>query len=184
MKKISRATIRPTRSLDLLSHSEVDGVMASNDDVFQEFRTCALAVLNTGSESDDVASILQEYDDFSVRIIPESRGIKLEVNNAPASAFVDGKMIRGIQEHLFTVLRDIVYTQHKINRDRRFDLQTSAGITDAIFRILRNAGEQNGDPEEDEGHVKTGQQQAGKHCQTHGSFMGLQILEQRLPRYT
>jgi hypothetical protein len=140
MKKVSRAVIRPTRSLNLLSHSEVDGVMASNNEVFQEFRTCALAVLNTGSESDDVASILQEYEDFSVRIIPESRGIKLEVNNAPSTAFVDGKMIRGIQEHLFAVLRDIVYTQHKINRDRRFDLVSGAGITDAIFRILRNSG--------------------------------------------
>lgn len=140
MKKVSRATIRPTRSLNLLSHSEVDGVMASNNDVFQQFRTCALAVLNTGSESDDVASILEEYEDFSVQIIPESRGIKLEVNNAPATAFVDGKMIRGIQEHLFSVLRDIVYTQHKINRDRRFDLASGAGLTDAVFRILRNAG--------------------------------------------
>ncbi len=140
MKKISRATIRPTRSLNLLSHSEVAGVMASNDQIFHEFRNCALAVLNTGSETDDVASILQEYSDFSVQIIPESRGIKLEVTNAPASAFVDGKMIRGIQEHLFSVLRDIVYTHHKINRDRRFDLNSGEGITDAVFRILRNAG--------------------------------------------
>lgn len=139
MKKISRAIIRPTSSLNLLSHSEVAGVMASENEVFQQFRTCALAVLNTGSESDDVASILQAYEDFSVHIIPESRGIKLEINNAPATAFVDGKMIRGIQEHLFSVLRDIVYTQHKINRDRRFDLETGAGITDAVFRILRNA---------------------------------------------
>ena len=140
MKKVSRAVIRPTRSLNLLSHSEVDGVMASNNDVFQQFRACALAVLNTGTDSDDVASILEEYQDFSVRIIPESRGIKLEVNNAPATAFVDGKMIRGIQEHLFSALRDIVYTQHKIYRDRRFDLFSGPGITDAVFRILRNAG--------------------------------------------
>ena len=140
MKKVSRTVIRPTRSLNLLSHSEVDGVMASNDIVFEQFRACALAVLNTGSESDDVASIMEEYKDFSVQIIPESRGIKLEVNNAPATAFVDGKMIRGIQEHLFSVLRDIVYTQHKIYRDRRFDLASGPGITDAVFRILRNAG--------------------------------------------
>lgn len=140
MDKIARATIRPTRSLNLLSHSEVAGVMASEDKVFDEFRACGLAVLNTGSESDDVAAIMKQYEDFAIRIISESRGIKLEVNNAPASAFVDGKMIRGIQEHLFSVLRDIVYTQHKINRDRRFDLQSGPGITDAVFRILRNAG--------------------------------------------
>lgn len=140
MKKIPHATIRPTSSLNLLSHSEVAGVIASNDEVFQEFRNCALAVLNTGSESDDVASVFKEYADFSVRIIQESRGIKLEVINAPASAFVDGKMIRGIQDHLFSVLRDIVFTQHKINRDQRFDLNTGEGLTDTVFRILRNAG--------------------------------------------
>ncbi|GAB1266455.1 nucleotide 5'-monophosphate nucleosidase PpnN [Aurantivibrio infirmus] len=140
MKKISRATVRPTSSLNLLSHREVTGVMEANQDIFDIFRACALAVLNTGSEQDDVERVLKEYSDFEVRVVSESRGIKLEVINAPASAFVDGKMIRGIQEHLFSALRDIVYTHHKINRDRRFDLQSGAGLTDAVFRILRNAG--------------------------------------------
>ncbi|MEX1033179.1 MAG: nucleotide 5'-monophosphate nucleosidase PpnN [Cellvibrionaceae bacterium] len=140
MKKISKAVVRPTRSLDLLSHREINGVMESNEDVFQIFRSCALAVLNTGSERDDVAEILEEYSDFEVRVVPESRGLKLEVLNAPASAFVDGKMIRGIQDHLFAALRDIVYTEHKINRDARFDFSSGDGLTDAVFRILRNAG--------------------------------------------
>ena len=34
--------------------------------------------------------------------------------NAPAAAFVDGQMIRGIKEHLFAVLRDVVYTANEI----------------------------------------------------------------------
>lgn len=140
MNKIAKATVRPTRGLDLLSHREINGVMESDEEVFKIFRDCALAVLNTGSERDDVAEILEDYADFEVRVVPESRGIKLEVFNAPASAFVDGKMIRGIQEHLFAALRDIVYTEHKINRDARFDLTTGSGLTDAVFRILRNAG--------------------------------------------
>lgn len=140
MRKISKATVRPTSSLNLLSHREICGVMESDEEIFKIFRACALAVLNTGSESDDVAEILQAYSDFEVRVVSESRGLKLEVFNAPASAFVDGKMIRGIQEHLFAALRDIVYTEHKINRDRRFDLSSSEGLTDAVFRILRNAG--------------------------------------------
>jgi pyrimidine/purine-5'-nucleotide nucleosidase len=140
MKKIAKATVRPTRSLDLLSHREINGVMESDETVLQIFRDCALAVLNTGSERDDVAEIMKDYADFEVRVVPESRGLKLEVFNAPASAFVDGKMIRGIQEHLFAALRDIVYTEHKINRDARFDLTSGVGLTDAVFRILRNAG--------------------------------------------
>lgn len=140
MKKISRATVRPTSSLNLLSHQEIIGVMEADAEIFGIFRACALAVLNTGSEQDDVEEVLNEYSDFEVKVVPESRGIKLELLNAPASAFVDGKMIRGIQEHLFSALRDIVYTQHKINRDRRFDLNSGAGLTDTVFRILRNAG--------------------------------------------
>jgi predicted Rossmann-fold nucleotide-binding protein len=140
MNKIAKATVRPTRSLDLLSHREINGLMESDVEIFNIFRDCALAVLNTGSERDDVAEIMEDYSDFEVRVVSESRGIKLEVYNAPASAFVDGKMIRGIQEHLFAALRDIVYTEHKINRGSRFDLETGAGLTDAVFRILRNAG--------------------------------------------
>lgn len=141
MKLINKATVRPASSLNLLSRREIEGVMNTNDEVFQLFRQCALAVLNTGSEQDDAAQVLADYEDFNIRIISESRGIKLEVSNAPASAFVDGRMIRGIQDHLFSALRDIVYTHHKISLGGgRFDLHSEIGITDAVFRILRNAG--------------------------------------------
>ncbi|MBL4827579.1 MAG: LOG family protein [Spongiibacteraceae bacterium] len=141
MKKIANATVRPAVSLNLLSHREIDGVMNSDDQVFHVFRQCALAVLNTGNEQDDAAQVMADYQDFNIRIISESRGIKLEVHNAPATAFVDGKMIRGIQDHLFSALRDIIYTHHKISLGGgRFDLESGDGITDAVFRILRNAG--------------------------------------------
>lgn len=140
MKKIPYTYIRPTQTLNLLSHREVEGVMNSEDHTYELFRQCALAVLNTDSEEDDAAVVLDVFSDFSVQIIPESRGIKLEVFNAPASAFVDGKMISGIQEHLFSVLRDIVFTHHKMSMDGRFDFDSGDGITDAVFRVLRNAG--------------------------------------------
>lgn len=140
METIKETLVRPTHSLNLLSQQEIFAAMHSNAEVFQTFRECALAVLNTGNERDDAAEILQDYADFKVDIIPESRGIKLRLQNAPASAFVDGKLIRGIQEHLFSVLRDIIYTQDKIDRAGGFDVTTGSGITDAVFRILRNAG--------------------------------------------
>lgn len=139
METIKECLVRPSTSLNLLSQQEILAAMRTNDEVFQTFRNCALAVLNTGNERDNVTEILQDFADFRVEIIPESRGIKLRLQNAPASAFVDGKLIVGIQEHLFAVLRDIIYTQDKIDRAGGFDIATSPGITDAVFRILRNA---------------------------------------------
>jgi predicted Rossmann-fold nucleotide-binding protein len=62
------------------------------------------------------------------------------MQNAPASAFVDGQMIRGIKEHLFAVLRDVVFTSNEIIASGRFDLSDSASITNAVFHVLRNAG--------------------------------------------
>ena len=66
-------------------------------------------------------------------------GIKLEMKNAPAAAFVDGEMIRGIKEHLFAVLRDVVFIADEIVDSGRFDLTDSASITNAVFHMLRNA---------------------------------------------
>lgn len=136
MDRVHKTTVRPAKSLDLLSHREIAGLMASDKKVFKLFRQCALAVLNTGSEQDDAAKLLSEFADFNIRVVPQSRGLKLEVFNAPGSAFVDGTMIRGIQDHLFSALRDIVFTDHK---GSQFDLESSSGITDAVFRIVRNA---------------------------------------------
>jgi predicted Rossmann-fold nucleotide-binding protein len=133
------ASVRPLRSLDLLSRREMASLAAADQEVYQLFRCCALAVLNTGSDSDNAREIYERYRDFELRVVPESRGLKLELFNAPAEAFVDGKMIQGIRGHLFSALRDVVFTHHKLVEQRRFDLDTSEGITDAVFRILRNA---------------------------------------------
>ena len=73
------------------------------------------------------------------KVIPEERGIKLKVTGAPASAFVDGVMIRGISEHLLSVLRDVAYVSDKIATNPKFDLVSSEGITNAVFHMLRNA---------------------------------------------
>ena len=103
------------------------------------FRRCALAVLASGLESDDVRAIFERYKDFEIRLGRQAWGVKLEVKNAPSSAFVDGSMIRGIKEHLFAVLRDIVYIHDAIIGNERFDLNDPASITNAVYHILRNA---------------------------------------------
>jgi predicted Rossmann-fold nucleotide-binding protein len=102
-------------------------------------RRCLLAVLNTGSESDDAKEVLATYSDFEVSFIQQDRGLKVLLKNAPANAFVDGRMIRGTRELLSAVLRDIVYTRHEILDSGRFDLDSSDGISNAVFHIVRNA---------------------------------------------
>jgi hypothetical protein len=134
------ARVTPKGSLEMLSQQEVDRLLDSGQGgLYPLFRRCALAVLNSGSEIDDARQIFETYRNFDIRIVRQAWGIKLEIKNAPASAFVDGEMIKGIKEHLFAVLRDIVYTANEIVDSRHFDLEEPANITNAVFRILRNA---------------------------------------------
>ncbi len=139
-KALIDARITPEGRLDVLSKLEVNNLLdKSQGGLYQLFRNCSLAVLNCGSAMDDGKELLERYPDFDIRVIQEQRGIKLEVKNAPAHAFVDGDMIKGINEHLFAVLRDIVYVNNEIYENAKFALDTSEGITNAVFHILRNA---------------------------------------------
>ena len=91
------ACISPQGRLDVLSKLEVNKLLdSSQGGLYYLFRNCSLAVLNCGSYMDDGKELLERYKSFDIRIIQEERGIKLEVKGAPASAFVDGKMIKGI----------------------------------------------------------------------------------------
>jgi hypothetical protein len=135
------AVITPRGSLDVLSKAEVAKLLdTSKGGLYSTLRSCALAVLNVGSMLDDGKELLERYQSFDIQIVPEERGIKLKVSGAPASAFVDGVMIRGITEHLLSVLRDVVYVSDKIATNPKFDLVSSEGITNAVFHMLRNAG--------------------------------------------
>jgi len=135
------ALINPEAGMDLLSKSEIRRLRdASAGGLHQLFRRCALAVLTTGIESDDARALLQRFEDFDIHVVQEDRGVKLQLINAPAQAFVDGKIIAGIKSLLFSVLRDILYVENEIRCSGRFTLQDSEGITNAVFEILRNAG--------------------------------------------
>ncbi|MBF8292789.1 MAG: hypothetical protein HW392_1616 [Steroidobacteraceae bacterium] len=135
---VVHARVSPKGVLENLSQQEVDKLLdRGQGGLYPLFRRCALAVLNSGTLIDDARLIFDAYKDFELRIMREPWGIKLEMHHAPGSAFVDGEMIRGVKEHLFAVLRDIVYTHNEIVA--RFDLRDPAGVTNAIFCILRNA---------------------------------------------
>lgn len=139
-REVIDARISPNGSLDVLSRLEVSKLLnTSRGDLYPLFRNSSLAVLNYGDYLDDGRELLERNKDFDIRVIQEDRGIRLDLRNAPANAFVDGEMIRGITEHLFAVLRDIVYVDDMIKNNPRFDLQTSDGISNAVFHILRNA---------------------------------------------
>lgn len=132
--------IAPEGRLDILSKAEVIRLLdTSQGGLYTIFRNCSLAVLNCGSTIDDGKELLERYQTFNISIIQRERGIKLDIKGAPAIAFVEGKMIRGIHEHLFAVLRDIIYVNDEIIGNSKFDLATTEGVTDAVFHILRNA---------------------------------------------
>jgi len=135
------AEVRPEGSLEVLSQLEVDQLRSSGEGgLYTLLRRCMLAVLNSGSQLDDARTMLERYRGFELGFIQQDRGLKLSLQAAPGEAFVDGKMIRGIRELLFAVLRDIVYTRNEVVDSGRFDLQSGGGITDAVFHIVRNAG--------------------------------------------
>ncbi|MGH1540203.1 MAG: nucleotide 5'-monophosphate nucleosidase PpnN [Arenicella sp.] len=130
------AVIRPKGHLDLLSQHEIELLKQSNSNQFDiVFRNCALAVLSCGTEEDDSHALLRNNPDFSIRLLRSSRGISLELKNAPEAAFVDGVIIAGLRDHLFSVLRDIVYIHHQLPNWEHRGLST----TDMVFNILRNA---------------------------------------------
>ena len=134
------AEVFPEGSLEVLSQLEVEQLRSSGEGgVYPLLRRCLLAVLNTGGETDDTRAVLETYRSFEAAFAHNDRGLKLKLTGAPGHAFVDGVMIRGIREQLFSVLRDIVFTNNEITGDARFDLDTEAGTTNAVFHILRNA---------------------------------------------
>ena len=134
------ARVAPKGSLEQLSQQEIAKLLDSGQGgLYPLFRKCALAVLNSGSDLGDTRRIFEKYKDFDLRIIRQAWGIKLAIKNAPAAAFVDGEMIRGLKDHLFAVLRDVVFISNEIMESGRFDLNSSPSITNAVFHILRNA---------------------------------------------
>src|SRR5690606_21772687 len=132
--------IYPTHgALDVLSRQEVARLRdASAGGLHDLLRRCALAVLTSGSASDDPRAAQEMYPDFDIQVEQDDRGLRLDLHHAPAMAFVDGIIIRGVAELLFAVVRDIAYTAIELVDDGR-DLETSDGITDAVFGLLRNA---------------------------------------------
>lgn len=131
--------LNPLGSMSQLSQAEIERLKASTQSqIYSMFRNCALAVLNSGVEEDNYENTFSPYTDFEIRLVRRERGVKIELNNPPAVAFVDGQLILGVHEHLFSVLRDILHMGTKY-RDSSPELQETSYVTDMVFDMLRHA---------------------------------------------
>ncbi len=134
------ARIYPKGGLDVLSRDEVARLKdASSGGMHDLLRRCALAVLTSGSASDDPRAAQELYPSFDIQVLQQDRGVRIDLINAPAMAFVDGEIIRGVAELLFAVVRDLAYTAIELGPEYAGDLETSSGLTNAVFGLLRNA---------------------------------------------
>ena len=134
------ARVNPAGSMSVLSFQEVSKLQDStHPGLYGLFRQCALAVLSSDIELDDAHALMELYRDFDIKIIQEYRGPVLELINAPAQAFVDGELIRGVRQNLFSVVRDILYLHNELEAQSHLNLNDPADITNLVFEIERHA---------------------------------------------
>ncbi|MBF6022762.1 nucleotide 5'-monophosphate nucleosidase PpnN [Lysobacter niastensis] len=131
------ARIYPRGGLDVLSRDEVARLRDASTGMHDLLRRCALAVLTSGSASDDPRAARELYPDFDIQVHQQDRGVRIDLAHAPAMAFVDGEIIHGVADLLFAVVRDLAYTAIELGSGR--DLESTEGITDSVFGLLRNA---------------------------------------------
>ncbi|RDX37537.1 LOG family protein YgdH [Kangiella sp. HD9-110m-PIT-SAG07] len=126
--------------LELLTNDEISRLSEHSQDGDHDlFKKCVLAVLNSTQVTDEISYHKEQLKHFDVQVLQLNKGVKLKIKNAPATALVDGQMIQGLKEQVFSVLRDIVFLKQELESNSRIDFNSSSGSTNAIFHILRNA---------------------------------------------
>ncbi|MFV2189469.1 pyrimidine/purine nucleosidase domain-containing protein, partial [Escherichia coli] len=78
----------------------------ASSDLYQLFLNCSLALLNSGSLTDNIKEFLSRFENFDINVLRRELGVKLELINPPEEAFVDRRIIRSLQANLLAVLRD------------------------------------------------------------------------------
>jgi len=64
--------------MDMLSQLEVDMLKrTASSDLYQLFRNCSLAVLNSGSLTDNSKELLSRFESFDINVLRRERGVKL-----------------------------------------------------------------------------------------------------------
>lgn len=131
--------LSPVGWMSQLSQNEMALITDQTDTKhYQLFRNCVLAVLNSGSETDDMTSMLDKHQTFAIDLIRRERGVKVELVNPPQEVFVDGKLITGVHEHVFAVMRDLLYVE-SIYPHHNTESCSGSAATDMVFDMLRHA---------------------------------------------
>ncbi|VTM58815.1 decarboxylase [Klebsiella pneumoniae] len=67
--------VSPLGSMDMLSQLEVDMLKrTASSDLYQLFRNCSLAVLNSGSLTDNSKELLSRFENFEINVLrPRTR---------------------------------------------------------------------------------------------------------------
>ena len=135
----------PTGAMALLTPLEADKIShSSRGELYELYRNCSLAVLNSGSLTDNSKKMLEHFEDFEISVVRNERGLKIELLNPPRNSLVDGNIIQSLRNHLYAVLRDLI----QINVFREMSaldpaishLSESERASHFVFSILRNAG--------------------------------------------
>lgn len=145
---MSVKAVWPQGNMALLTQLEADSIShTSKGELYELYRNCSLAVLNSGNLTDNSQELLENFQSFEIDVVRNERGLKIELINPPQSSMVDGEIIETLQHHLYSVLRDIV--QINVYQDQLSQLMASSPaakhltkqelITNGIFQILRNA---------------------------------------------
>ena len=81
---MSIVDVWPSGSMALLTQSEADALsLSSKGELYELYRNCSLAVLNSGNITDNSKELLDNFSDFEISIIRNERGLKLELINPP-----------------------------------------------------------------------------------------------------
>lgn len=142
---MSVVDVWPVGSMALLTQNEADTLsLTSQGDLYNLYRNCSLAVLNSGNITDNSKELLDNFRDFEINIIRNERGLKLELINPPKSAIVEGLVIKKLRNHLYAVLRDLIqiHDLSELVSEKLHKMIDDEGsyLTNLIFIILRNAG--------------------------------------------
>lgn len=141
---MSVVDVWPVGSMSLLTQYEADSLsLSSQGELYDLYRNCSLAVLNSGNITDNSKELLDNFKSFEINIIRNERGLKLELINPPKSSLVEGQVIKKLRKHLYAVLRDIVqihlFSEFYNDSLKKKYKTESDYITNLIFIILRNA---------------------------------------------
>lgn len=137
MKKVQ---LNPVGWMSQLSQIEVAQLQdTTNSALYGMFRNCCLAVLNSGVDEDDYEVLFAPYENFDIKLVRRERGVKIELVNPPEVAFVDGTLVTGVHEHIFAVLRDLLFMGNKYAFTHKSAPVDSVSITDMVFDMLRHA---------------------------------------------